>query len=334
MQKILCFSMFVLCVFSFVIVHSPADAAQNDITKRLGVELEGDAEEELVVTPSPDGKIHIVDDTGHTLTFDVPATRVVALYGAFTEMLLALGLQNSIVGRTAADKHLTAIEDLPIVGTHMRPNIEKILSLQPDVIVQFLGRQDTETLGLGLRQMGIPVIFFRLETFDDMFRALITLGKLTNAEHTARTLVAEYRDRLGDLNNALLDQKRVPLVYEVRYPHLLAVAKESMADSIIHVAGGRNIITSPTKFIRLDEEHLAKLDPEAYIIQKGPMNIDPQPVHERPHYAGMRAVKNNRVLIVDEVAFARPGPRAIDSAEMLARWLHPHINFDLFRDED
>ncbi len=311
------------------------EAAQNNIAKRLGVEVKENMEEDTEAAPAPaDGKIRITDDTGHELVFDTPVTRVVALYGALNELLLALGLEHIIVGRTAADSHLTPLQSLPVVGTHMRPNMERILSLKPDVILQFLGRKEAETLGLGLRKLGVPVIFFKLETFDDMFRALETLGKIAGDEGSARALIKSYRDRLGDLNNALLDVRRVPVIYEVRYPHLLVAGRESIVNNIILLAGGRNIITAPTKIIRLDEEYLINHNPEAYIIQKGPMNTNPRPVEERPHYATMQAVQNDRVLLVDELAFARPGPRAIESAEMLARWLHPTIDFDLLKEED
>ncbi len=323
-----------LCLFTLLAPCAPADAAQNTIAKHLGIEVvEEDKAETEATAPMPsDGKIRITDDTGHELIFDAPVTRVVALYGALNELLLALGLDHIIVGRTAADKHLTALQSLPVVGTHMRPNLERILSLKPDVILQFLGRKEAETLGLGLRKLGVPVIFFKLETFDDMFRALELLGTIAGSDKSARALIKQYRDRLGDLNNALLDVRRVPVIYEVRYPHLLVAAKESIINNIILLAGGRNIITAPTKIIRLDEEYLINHNPEAYIIQQGPMNPKPKPIEERSHYSTIQAVRNGRVLIVDELAFARPGPRAIDSAEMLARWLHPEIDFDLLKE--
>ena len=74
-------------------------------------------------------------------------------------------------------------------------------------------------------------------------------------------------------------------------------------------------------------EALIKRDPEVYIIQKGPMNRNPSLPSERPHFHVLDAVKEGRVLVVDEQAFSRPGPRSIEAVEELARFLHPERFF-------
>ena len=75
------------------------------------------------------------------------------------------------------------------------------------------------------------------------------------------------------------------------------------------------------KLVRFSEEALIAADPDVYLIQQGPMNPAPTPLTERDHYKGLRAVREGRVLVVDEERFARPGPRALDAAEELAGWL-------------
>ena len=62
--------------------------------------------------------------------------------------------------------------------------------------------------------------------------------------------------------------------------------------------------------------------PEAYILQRGPMNPAPQPPEQRAHFQGLKAVRQGRVLVVEEERFARPGPASVDAVEELARWLH------------
>ncbi len=276
-----------------------------------------------------DGKIRIVDDTGYELVLDKPATRLLALYGAFSEIMLALDLGGLLVGRTAADAQIEGLKHLPAVGTHMRPNFELILSLKPQVIIQFLGRQEAESLGHGLRQHGLPVLLFKMENFDDMYRVIEKLGELTGNKAKAMELVSSYKDRLGDLHRILLNEKRVRVFFEVRYPNLLGAGANSIVSDIIKIAGGSNVITLPERVIRINEEELIYKRPDVYIIQKGPMNVDPEPIEQRPNYATLPAVQNGRVLVVDQLSFSRPGPRAVDAAEMLAKWLHPTVNFDV-----
>ncbi len=287
------------------------------------------AEDAIAESSLKDGQISIVDDTGFELILDKPAKRVLPLYGAFNEILLAMGLGDLLIGRTAADAQIDALKHLPAVGTHMRPNIELILSLKPDVIIQFMGRNEAESLGHGLRQHGLPVLFFRMETFEDMYRVIEKLGELTGNTAKSLALVKEYKNRLGELRRVLTNEKRVRVFFEVRYPNLLAAGPNSIVSDIIHIAGGSNVMTLPGRIIRINEEELVHKRPDAYIMQTGPMNLAPTPIEKRPNYATLPAVINGRVLVVDQLAFSRPGPRAVDSAEMLAKWLHPNVNFDL-----
>jgi iron complex transport system substrate-binding protein len=70
-------------------------------------------------------------------------------------------------------------------------------------------------------------------------------------------------------------------------------------------------------------EALIACNPEAYVIQRGPMNPNPGVPEARPHFGILRAVKEGRVLFVDEQVYSRPGPRSIDAVEELAAFLHP-----------
>ncbi len=273
-------------------------------------------------------KVRVVDDTGYELILEAPATRVLALYGALSELVLALDKGDTLIGRTSADANIEGLRHLPAVGTHMRPNPELIVALKPHVVLQFLGRKEARALGLGLRKLGVPVLLFHLENFEDINSVLLRLGVLTDSREKAQKLVKSYTSRIGFLRTILMDERRKSVFYEVRYPNLLAAGGESIVTDIIAVAGGRNVVLSPERVLRMNEEALLRYDPEVYIVQKGPMNRDPKPLDERRHFSTLRAVKDGKVLYVDELSFARPGPRAIDAAEKLAYWLHPTVNFD------
>ena len=268
--------------------------------------------------------VSVTDDTGWTLTLETPARRVVALYGALNELMLSLGLESRLVGRTAADATVPALRHLPAVGTHMRPNPELIVALSPDVVVQMAGRGEAREQTLNLRRAGVPVLLFRMENFEDMFSVLRRLGALTGEQARAQELEARLRRRLDAVRVAVDGAPRASVFYEVRYPNLLGAGKDSIVSDVIARAGGRNVLETEGKVARINEEELIRLDPEVYIMQKGPMNPAPLPLDQRAHYATLRAPRTGRVLQVEEAVFARPGPRAVDAVEQLARWLHPN----------
>ena len=265
--------------------------------------------------------IVISDDTGTTLTFKQPVRRIIALYGAFNEIFLALGAGDLLVARTAADGNLPELAALPAIGTHMRPNAELVLAQWPDVVVQLEGRSEAQTQTESLRSLGLNVLTFELNSFERLFEVTQLLGQLVGRELAATALVNGWKGRLQALRSSSAGKPRARIFYEVRYPNLLAAGRGSISSEILALAGGENVVTDSKKLVRFSEEALIAADPDVYLIQQGPMNPAPTPLDERDHYRGLRAVREGRVLVVDEERFARPGPRALDAAEELAGWL-------------
>ena len=120
--------------------------------------------------------IQIVDDQGKEVTLPHPARRIIALYGAYNEILAAMGLEDRLTGRARADSLPPSILTKPSIGTHMRPNIELILGLKPDLIVQSAGRRDAMLIVEQLRKEGLHVAVFRPANFDELFSVIKRLG--------------------------------------------------------------------------------------------------------------------------------------------------------------
>lgn len=279
---------------------------------------------------SAPARLSATDDAGVTVLLAKPATRIIALYGAFNELLLALDAGDLLVARTVADARLPQLAELahlPVIGTHMRPNAELIVAQKPDLVLQLSGRKEAHFQTEALRALGINVLTFEMNSFERMFDVLRKIGLLTGRGHKADALIQDWRSRLAALRARYAGQKPVRVFYEVRYPNLLAAGKNSIVNEIITHAGGENVVREEKKLVRINEEALIQADPDVYLLQKGPMNPDPAPLERRAHYKDLRAARAGRVLFVDEDRFARPGPRAMDAAEELGRWLHPQAPF-------
>ncbi len=272
--------------------------------------------------------VRITDDTGRTITLAAPARRIIALYGGFNEILAAMGQTDRIIARTKADLTPPAIAALPSIGTHMRPNTEIITSLGPDCILQLGGRKQAAQTRQELERLGFPVVFFQPASFADLFDVIRRVGILTGEEAAADALTRDMRKRLDAVARTVAQADVRPTVFfEVRYPNLLGAGTGSIVDDIIRRAGGRNVLEGSQKLVRLNEEELVHLNPQVYLLQYGPMNPTPVPPARRPHFSSLAAVRQGRILAVDEKAYSRPGPRAVDAVEQLAAFLHPHLPF-------
>lgn len=269
------------------------------------------------------GQACIVDDMQRRVCLERPAKRVIALYGALNEIVISLDLGDRLVARTVQDAGLPGMEDKPCIGTHMRPGMERVLSLKPDVVLQMGGRSRARRSVLNLERFGLQAAFFRANDFPGLFAVINRVGRLLGAEARADSLVRDMRGRLEAVKEKVKGRSRPRVFFEVRYPNLLAAGRGNMVSEVIDKAGGRNCLEAERKIVRLNEEELIKKAPEVYLVQKGPMNADPVPVSSRRHFRTLPAVKNGRVYIVSELMFSRPGPRSVDAVEKLAEILHP-----------
>lgn len=275
---------------------------------------------------NPGGAVSVIDDQGQVIVLERPAQRVIALYGALNEILDGLGRTDVIVARTNADKLPAHIARLPVIGTHMRPNIEAVLAQRPDLVLQMAGRKEASLPVEALRKHGLKVAVFRAGTFAELFSVIRRVGLLTGSEAQAEDMVRGLEARLAALDVKIASTPERPRVFfEVRSPNMLAAGQTGLVAEIIRRAGGVNCVQDKAKFARLSEEEVLRLAPEAYLIQRGPMNPAPLPLTSRPRLRAIPAAASGKAWFVDEQKYSRPGPRNVDAAEELAGLLHPEI---------
>lgn len=278
------------------------------------------------LAPSAKAAVQVVDDAGRTVRLEAPARRVIPLYGAFAEMLYAIGAGDIVAARTQADSFPPDIRTLPSVGTHMRPNVEMILGLQPDLVVQSASRRNATPELARLEEAGIPVVIFAPKDFEGVFTAMERLGALVGRSEQAHTAVETLRRRLEVVRSVCAASPYRPrLVFEIRANPLAVAGQGGMPQAVMDAVGAINAVSVPDPIVQTSVENLLTLDPDVYLVQKGPMNPSPGHPRDRAHFDRLRAVISGRVYEVDEALYSRPGPRAVDAAEDLARRLYPSL---------
>ena len=282
----------------------------------------------MLVTPAVVSavEVRVTDDLGQVITLKGPAKRIISLYGAYSEILFAIGAGDRLIARTRADRFPPSILAKPSVGTHLRPNMELVLGLQPDLIIHALGRKHGHEVISQIQNKGFTVAVFQPRNFEELFSVIERLGILTGKEASAQALVKGQRSRLRQIDLRLATSKDRPKVFfEVRYPNLLGAGQGSIVNDVILKAGGLNCLPNAKKLVRINIETLIDRDPDVYVVQKGPMNRNPGSPESRPNFQVLEAVQQGRVLFVDEYIFSRPGPRSLEAVEKLAAYLHPEL---------
>ena len=281
-----------------------------------------------LVTPTAfsAAEVRVTDDLGQVIALKEPAQRIISLYGAYSEILFAIGAGDRLVARTRADRFPPSILDKPSVGTHLRPNMELVLGLQPDLIIHAVGRKHGHEVIRQIQQKGLTVAVFQPRNFAELFSVIDRLGILTGEEANAQELVNGQSSRLRKIDLRLAKSKDRPKVFfEVRYPNLLGAGQGSIVNDVILKAGGLNCLPNEKKLVRINIETLIDYDPDVYVVQEGPMNRNPGSPESRPNFQVLKAVQQGRVFFVDEYVFSRPGPRSVEAVEKLAAYLHPEL---------
>ncbi len=281
-----------------------------------------------VLFASNAASIEITDDLGHKISITQPARRIIPLYGAFAEMIFAIGAGDAVCARTEADKYPPELVRFPSVGTHMRPNVEMILGLKPDLVIASATRKEESPELAKLMDSGISVAVFAPKTFEEIYSVIGRLGVLSGHSQEASDFCAKLAERLEAVRGRLAGvEKRPRVFFEIRAEPLTGAGRGSIVEEIILAAGGENVLDSDRAIVQYNMEALLFENPDYYVVQQGPMNKSPIPPSERAHFDRLRCVREGKILFADEFIYSRPGPRCVDAVEQLAAAIYP----DLFR---
>jgi len=232
--------------------------------------------------------------------------RIVVLYAAASPVLKALGVSERIVGVTKTDHTFRGVTS---VGSHLRPNIELLKALKPDLIVAGSKRAFPPEMS---RRLKTEVFYFDPRTLEDILDRIESLGRMLGRQTQASALIEKLKEKLSQIKPL---KHRPTVVYEISARPLKVAGSRSIITSIIEHAGGINLIKVKKKHVLISPEKVISLAPDFYIYQVGPMNKNPLEPEKRPYFGSLKS----KVVRVDEYEFARPGINAFQAVVDLNR---------------
>jgi cobalamin transport system substrate-binding protein len=272
--------------------------------------------------PSPETEsvfpMTVTDDEGVDTTLQGAPQRIVTFAPSHTEIVFALGLQDRLVGVSGAfDDYPPQAKEIEHVGGAggVEPNIETVISLEPDVVLTaFIGGDWKDRL----RELGVPVFTTLAASFDDTLADIETIGRLLGAEDEARRLTADMASE-ADAAEALASGFE-PVTCFLDYGDLFTVGPGSLEFDLLERAGCRPITASADDpYPQWSVERLVEDDPEVYLASEG-VRVDQ--VSREPGIRDLTAVRRGRIYSVDADLITRPGPRAAQGLRVLAEALH------------
>lgn len=270
----------------------------------------------------------ITDDAKREITIEKEPQRIVSLASSNTELVYALGLQDKLVGVDQYSDYPAEAKAKEQIGGMTNPSMEKIVALAPDLLLAT--NIHVKTVLPELEKRGLKVIVFQPATIDAVLANLQLLAKVSGRPGVGDKVVRDLRGRIDAVTNTTANVGSRPRVFFELSPDLITAGPGTFIDDLIAKAGGENIgRDAQTPWPKLNPESIVLRDPELIILSDHGSNaggVTVQMVKERPGWSVISGVKSGRIIPLDDRDIVnRPGPRAVDGLEFLARTIHPEL---------
>lgn len=274
--------------------------------------------------------ISVQDDFGRTIKLQMVPERIVSLAPAHTEILFALGLGNRVVGVTDYCDYPAEVKKKTRVGGYMDPNLEKIVALNPDLVVADSLNQEVVNQ---LDKANIQVLALNPNDIKGVMTAIAKIGKATGSEKEAKDLAARIQRQINDVvgkTKGILPGDKPRVYYEIWNEPLMAAGPGTVINDLIELSGGINVAGDAAKeYPEYSMEVLIKKDPQIMIHSYGHGTEAPSGrIGDRPGWQGMSCIRDKRIYSVDANLVTRPGPRIGIALQELARIIHPELFAD------
>ena len=266
--------------------------------------------------------VEACDDFGNPIaTASAPPRRIVSLNPTTTELLYAIGAGDRLVGRTTWDLFPPRVREVPDLGPGLRPNVEAVLAVRPDLVVLYASG-DNRDAARRLRAAGVRTVAYRVDRIADFARVTRALGALTGDTAAARVTVDTVQTTLARARAATAAVSRPTAFWILWESPLLGVGGGSFLDELLGAAGATNVyhaVAAPSPAVSFED--LVRRDPDVVLAS-------PQTrarIMGDPRWQALRAVREGRVLVFDTTIVNGPSARVGASAVSLARLLHPGV---------
>lgn len=263
------------------------------------------------------------DALGRTVTVPEPPARIVSLTPSVTEILYALGLGDRVIGVSKWSDYPAEAQAKPAVGDALALNYEKLIALEPDLVVgdanlvkNFLQK---------LSELKLRVFAIAPTSLDEVMEAVLQVGAVTGRKTQADKVVQEMKKRRDAVVAALkgLPESRKPRVFvEIWNEPLMTAGPGSFIDELVKLAGGRNIaFDAGSAWPQFSPELVVARNPEVIVLTQ----FNKKEVEKRAAWGDLAALKRGRVHEIDSSPLVRTSPRLVEGLELLARLFHPEI---------
>ncbi|NMM65153.1 ABC transporter substrate-binding protein [Clostridium sp. P21] len=265
--------------------------------------------------------LKIKDSLNRKITIEKEPSKVISVAPNITETIYALNKENTLIGRTDFCTYPKEASKIQSIGTLTGPNIEKITSLKPDIVIasNHFREQDLKKL----EELNIKVVVLSgPESFENTYDIIKNVGKILNANSKAASIVSNMMKKVDYVKEKVKGKDTPSTYYVVGFGKNgdFTSGKDTFIGRMITIAGGKNAASDITEW-KYSIEKLVEKNPDI-LICSNKFNSK-NGIKNEQGYKDLDAVKKNKLFEIDEDIINRQGPRLADGLEAMAKIIHP-----------
>jgi len=288
---------------------------ENDEQEDEAAEEDAQEEEEAVYPKT------VVDSYDREVVLESRPETLVSIAPSITEIIFALERGDLLIGRTDFCDYPAEVSEVESIGSLMEPNIEKIVELDPDVVIAstHFSRESLEKM----EELGLTVlVFYGSEDFEGTFYTIEVIGELFEEEKKASEIVSDMKETIADVKERVEGLEKPSVYYVIGFGEWgdYTATGETFISEMIEIAGGENIAKEAEGW-QYSVEKIVEQDPEILIVSK--FHDSKAGIMEATGYKELTAVQEDRIFEIDNNLLDRTGPRMAEGLRTLAEIFHP-----------
>lgn len=264
--------------------------------------------------------VQVLDIDGQPVRLAAPARRVVSLAPHLTELMFAIGAGDRVVGTVDYADFPEAAKRVPRVGDSALLDLERIVALQPDLVLVWRHGNPPQQLQR-LATLHLPAYASEARTLADISRTLRDLGVLAGTQPLAEQRARQFDAAVSALRARYAGRRPLEVFYQIWYPPLITINGEHLISQVLELCGAHNVfagqrLLTPT----VTEEAVLSADPDA-IVAGWSDSYGPTPLDRWHRLSALRAVRQGHLLQVDPDLLHRQSDRVAIGARELCEQL-------------
>ena len=273
--------------------------------------------------------ITLTDAVGDEVVIEEEPEAIVSMVPSNTEIVYELGLGEKMVGVSDFDNYPEEAAEVEKIGGQ-EFNVEKIISLQPDIVLAHESGLGVGDAGLQqLRDAGIKVfVVNNAESFDEVYDSITVIGQATGAMEEAEMIISEMEVQVAEIEETAntIEEPKSVFVEVGSDPEIFTTGSGTFMDEMLTILNAENVAGDQEGWVSMDPEAIVAANPDVILVTYGYYVPDAvEQVLGRSGFGGVTAVQEEAVYSVDSDKVTRSGPRLTEGLEEMAEAIYPEV---------